>query len=240
MKQKRKHYRKDHGPEVDLHVAIADRRGQLQTARILDVSGGGMRLLLPRGFEPAPRLGGVLRLQLVSSLVDAPVESPAAVVREEATDRGTIVGVQFLDWLGLAAIMPAELATLFNLRAGRRYEFAPTERIDVAVQGIDLELEVIGQLADLSRGGLSFYTLPVADCIIAMAEFVQVGFELPELDERLEFTGRIVHRHMVGDSVRYGVAFDEERSQRFEEQQRAIDEYVTERVGAALRALAHY
>jgi hypothetical protein len=238
MKQNRKHYRKDHGPEVDLHVLVADRKGQLQGIRILDVSGGGMRLLFPRGFDPAPRLGRVLHLQLVSRLVDVPIESPVAVMREEASDRGTIVGVRFLDWLGLAAMVPPELATLFNLRAGPRCEIAPSERIEVTVLGVERPFEVRCQLADVGRGGVSFFTLPVTDSAISMAEFVRVGFELPGAPGRCQFVGRIVHRNLVGDSVRYGVAFDGDRSERFAEQQQVIDGWVEARLRAALAALA--
>lgn len=237
MENHRRQYRSRPEQDLDLDVDVVGTRNRLHPATILDVSGGGMRLLLAKPMQPAPGLGNVLHVVLRSQLFEEPINAPVVVVQSDQTDEGQEIGVSFLDWLGLAAVIPAQFADLFNLRADPRLEFDPATPVEVTIRGLDIMFELQGVLHDISRGGLSFNAAPVAECALGRTDLCALEFSLPGSNRTFSVAGRIRHRGLCGETVQYGVCFDPAYTQQFHDQLQVIEDYVQKRMRAALRDL---
>jgi hypothetical protein len=237
MDEARRHYRTSPHPGADLQVAVVGQHWKLKPRQVVDISGGGVCVILPSELPDTPVLGNVMILELGSSLLPAPIESAATVIQSDATDQGTVVRLQVLDWMGLAAMVPAEIAQLLNLRAGPRFELDPAAPVRIALRGVDIAFTVDGVLRDISRGGLALHAPLIAECALRKTDRIQVTFELPALDRKFSFVAAIRHRHLAGDSVCYGVCFDADATPDFQAQQAAIEGFIQERQQTARHAL---
>lgn len=238
MQNNRRQYRAKPGPDLQVDVAVIGDRNRMHAASIVDVSGGGIRLDLHKRMDPLPALGSVLHVMLSASELPEPIDAPAAVVQVDDLDGHQQLGLRFLDWLGLAAAIPARLAPLFNLRSDPRLDLDPATQVEVTVRGLDVMFELQGSLRNVSRGGLSFSAPPVAECALCRTDLCAVEFRLPGSTRMLSLAGRIRHRALLGEAVHYGICFDPQYTQHFTDQQRFLEDYVQKRLRAALRQLS--
>jgi hypothetical protein len=234
MIEDRGRYRDAPDGAANLRVTVVGAGGRRHATEVVDICGGGVRLRLPPILGLAVPLGSTLMMRFESSLLTAPLETPGIVMRSEHTDAGTVTGVRFLDWIGLAASIPPALAPLFNLRADRRLDLDATQPTTIVVRTLDSGFEVAGVLRDISRGGLSLCAPPVAECLLAPVERIGLSFELPQIDDPFAMIGLIRHRDLTGESIHY--CFDPDCRTNAAHQER-IASYVEERFRIAVDSL---
>lgn len=229
MDDQRKHYRTAPEPQVDLRIAIVDSHGLLHRARVLDVSGGGMRLEVPPDLRPVPERGRFLQIRISSSLLQESIDIMATVMQVEANEHALVASARFLDWMGLSAMVPPALARIFNLRGEPRLELDPMEPVPVLVASVDFEFETRGVLRDVSGAGMSIHVQPVGPCALSRTDRVVLSFVLPGLDRRFRIDGYVMHSELAGGAMRYGVWFDADATTDWHDQRLAIDDYVARR-----------
>jgi hypothetical protein len=233
MGRQRRHYRTSPRSLLDLQVAVLGADRQPVLATITDLSGGGMNVSVPLGFGNCWKIGAAVRVRLESRYLALPLEANTLLVRSELTEKEQLLGLRFADWLGLASVLPAELARLFNLRGDARFEFHPGRPVPVTVRGLEVSFEVQGTLRDISPGGLSFHANPIADCALSMTDRVLLKFTLPGAPRAFSFIGRIRHRELTGESIRYGTFFEGNASSG-NDQAQALADFIAQRSDAAI------
>lgn len=237
MKQLRNHYRNAPDSWQDLEIAVSEPGGTC-AAELIDVSGGGMCVAFAADAAPRAELGTVLEVHIMDAVLPVPLHAAAAVVRIENDDGWCVLGLQFLDWMGLVAAVPKHLAGLFNLRLDPRLQMDPAQPVQVVLHDVEGEFEVRGVLLDLSRGGLSLSADLTAQCYLKRVDDVVVEFELPGIDRTFRLASVIRNRCLSGESVRYGIWFDGEASADLELQTNTIGAYVEQRLEWALQHLS--
>ena len=73
---------------------------------------------------------------------------------------------------------------------------------------------------------------------LATSDFVKLSFSLPQCPRPFDLVGSVRSRFLDGMWVRYGLAFDQERSGNFERQADSISNYVMQRQREILRRAA--
>ncbi|MFO1078111.1 MAG: PilZ domain-containing protein [Planctomycetota bacterium] len=206
--------------------------------RVLDISGGGIRIAVTDELTQLPVLGKVCTVRLSANVLAVPIDAPAMVIQAEQTEAGEqTLGLQFLDWMGLAAEIPVGLATQFNLRRDPRLALDPSMPVGVTVRATDDSFQVVGVVCDVSRSGVGISVPVVAQVAMDRCNRCVVQFSLPGLARSLEFGCLIRHRSLDGETLRYGLWFDADASAHFGLQQALLGEYVEERIEAGLRNL---
>lgn len=237
MTQTRKQYRAAPEAGVDLQVSLAIRGARGYPASILDAAAGGMRVVLTPAPPESIGLGDVFQVRIESSALPAPIETPAVVVHAEPDEGAMLLGLRFLDWMGLAAQAPSSIASVFNMRMDRRLVCDPANPIDVTVRGLRNAFELPGVLCDVSRSGLCFSASVLSQCALAHTNACIVEFSLPGSTQRFSFGANIRYRSLSGESLRYGLWFDRCLTEGFVAQQTALSECIEARLDAALQEL---
>lgn len=194
---------------------------------VVDLSAGGMNLVFPHGVDPMYKIGEGLYIKMSSCFLQGPIVVPSQVHRRKETEDGQLYALVFLDWLGLLSRLPPELASMFNQRSSYRFEPPSDQTIEVRVDGLDSDVRIEGPLRDLSSHGLSFRAPLSAEETLAHAKAIEVSFVLPTRSEALDFHCQIRYRDLSGDQVCYGLFFDPERTERFEDKQAEVSCYLS-------------
>jgi len=88
---------------------------------------------------------------------------------------------------------------------------------------------------DVSVTGISILVDERIDARFAHTDRVVVAFCLPGQEEPVELAARIRFRRAVGTAIRYGLAYDAERSESFAHAQHVVGRYVSARQEQARR-----
>ncbi|HEX5051845.1 MAG TPA: PilZ domain-containing protein [Planctomycetota bacterium] len=237
IKNQRNQYRATPDAWQGLDVTVLARGGTFH-ATMQDASGRGMSVVFEADLGPSVELGSAVTARLSAEEFAKPIDVPAIVVRTETVDERLVLGLQFVDWLGLAAALPKGFASLFNLRAHPRLVLNPSAPVEIVIKDMLGAFDLRGVVHDVSRSGLSFSTELLGQCILNRVDHVIASFTLPDLDRRFSFGSRIPYRCLVGESLRYGLWFDGTASREFVTQTAALGAYVEERLGAALKVVS--
>jgi len=234
---KRKKYRAAKTPATQLEVALLGAGNTLHPASIVDASGGGMRLMLANNHPQDIGLGTVYQLRLKSKALPSTIDTPAMIVHAQREESGLLLGMRFLDWMGLKALVPASITALFNMRQEPRLALDPSSPIAVMVRGVGDSFEQRGVVLDLSCSGMSFSTSRLAQRTLGRSDECSVEFTPPGLERRFRFAATIRDRSWQGESLRYGVWFDRDFTEGFVALQQELGQYVEARLASAMRDL---
>jgi hypothetical protein len=201
--------------------------------RIVDLSIGGIGAFFEAGRDPELRFKETTCLRLASPRLEGDLLVPARVVRREETDGGRTYGFQILDWLGLLARLPSDMAGLFNRRGTKRVRTYPQRVIPVRVR-VELPLaEFTAVLCDFSPEGVSLRAGPEALAALDGVRRVSFSFRIPGDRRHLSFSGSVRHRRLTDEGMSFGVGFDAASTPDFSEKQGILAGYAEKlRLGA--------
>ncbi|MEZ4237806.1 MAG: PilZ domain-containing protein [Myxococcota bacterium] len=225
------HARRTGDGEVTIWLSATDGDWRGQVAP-LDLTSRGARLRQdPADPVPVP-VGGEVTLWLCDGQtgVELPIAAQLVSRREEGDAR--ILGVDFTDLRSVGGLLHPVLGRVMN----RRTAFRVTPQADrppigvtlAAAPELDLPLEM-GVLVDISTGGMAVDVPLAFEAGLGGYDRLETLFRLPGLDGSLSVSGRIVHRTLRGDRVRYGVQFTMAESPTFQDTHDAILNYVIRR-----------
>jgi len=92
-----------------------------------------------------------------------------------------------------------------------RVDFSHDDPVSITVESCPAGHQFTGTLQNLSMGGVGVTLSAEADAHLKSSYELLLGFELPGGDRPLSLVGRTRSRSMVGDEVRYGIQFLQER-----------------------------
>ncbi len=212
--------------------------GAAHAVELVDVSGGGMCVGFAQGAAPAPDLGDIVEVEIRAEGLCAPLPAATAVVRVERDAGWLVLGLCFLDWMGLVAGLPKPLAAVFNLRRDPRLPMDPARPVAIALRGADGAFDLEGVLLDLSAGGASVAVDLAAQCHLRRVDDVVVRFELPGVDRTFTLQAVIRHRSWCGEALRLGLCFDTDASADVALQVASVQSYVERRLDQTLQQIA--
>jgi hypothetical protein len=233
----RKQYRTPPIRGIKVNVALLGPNDTLHHGTILDASAGGMRLMLSGNHPDDVALGTVYQVRLTSKAFRQSIHTPAMIVHAEHDDGELLLGLRFLDWMGLKAMVPASVAPLFNLRQDPRLVLDPSMPVEVIVRGVTEVFELRGTVLDVSRSGMSFSASLLSQCALGRADQCSLEFTPPGIERCFRFGANIRNRSLQGESLRYGVWFERDLTEGFVLLQEDLAQYVDARLEAAMRDL---
>lgn len=236
MAEKRRQYRVRPGSEpLGVETRGSTRNFLPLSGRIVDLSIGGIGAVFEKGRDPDLSVEQTACLRLASPRLEEDLLVPVRVARKDETGGGWTYGFQILDWLGLVARLPEDLAALFNRRGARRARPDPRLPIEVVVtaerpsgSGPPETTELTAILSDLSHEGVSLEAGLEALPALEGAKVLRLSFRIPEDRRYLTFSGRVRHRSLTDSGIRFGVGFDPTATPGFAEKQRILAGYAEE------------
>ncbi len=225
--EKRHRYRTSVAMDL-LSVTAIDLDGRKTPGFVFDLSAGGLGLFFVVHADPRYNAGTILWLCMKSPFLARPVVTPAQIRRISECDVGSMYGLRFLDWLGLLAQIPPELARVFNRRSELRTRIDSRRPVEITVQGLlassweHVFQGLKGTLLDVSPTGLSFHIGSEAADQIEPHQSVEVSFTLPSSTYRFALWIQILHCARRSGGINCGALFDEERTERFAEKQERL------------------
>lgn len=119
-----------------------------------------------------------------------------------------------------------------NRRSAYRVELGDKHELAVIVSpyhSSDTFEPIPARIFDVSRLGLGIAMPDEAEDLLYLCEFVRLEFSLPSDHEPFRFVGFVRQRRFQGVFLRYGVEFDEARSERHGEQEERVNRFVMRR-----------
>jgi len=124
----------------------------------------------------------------------------------------------------------SDLRALLRRRGSGRARPEPGEVVSVSLASAEHPHAIGGRLFDLSISGHSVLVSREDEAAFAGAERVVSCLELPGDEERpLRVAGRILHRRLSGDALRYGITHDAQRTADHAAVEDRIHRWVAER-----------
>lgn len=232
--ERRKVYRND-PQQAAIVVTIRPVDGEAISSTLRDVSGDGLAVYAPQESGLGLYVGEEVKLELWGGIVERPITIGARLRHRLMEEDACRYGFQFVDRDSLVHVLTGKLWKLFNRRRAFRVQPHPAQPIEVALAALDdVETRAGGMLADISRFGLGVSVDLGAERAMQAVDWVEASFRLPDTSEPLEFVGLIRARNLEEEQVRYGIELSETRSENFERQQQAIEDYVIRRRREAL------
>lgn len=185
------------------------------------------------GDQPVPvPIGASVTLWLVEeeSGIQLPLESRTA--RHVRDEKGHVLELTFTDLRTVGGLLQPLVARRFNRRSAfrvkpGRYE-GPFPVTLVPPPDVDVPLTT-GTLIDVSTRGLAVDMPRAFEGIMAGRDRVEALFRLPTSQGSLVANGRIAHRTMRGEVVRYGLQFLNVETPEFQRTHDTILAYVIRR-----------
>lgn len=219
--------------EEPVQVLLTAMDGSWRMSAVLDdLRSDGCRLRAGADQVLTAEIGARVTLWLVEeeSGIELPLES--RVQSHKSDDRGQVVDLAFLDLRTVGGLLQPLVARRFNRRSAfrvkpGRYE-GPFAVTLVAPPDVEAPLTT-GTLVDVSTHGLAV-DMPVAfEQAMTGRDRVEVLFRLPTSQGSLVANGRIAHRTVRGDVVRYGLQFLNVEAPEFQRTHDTILAYVIRR-----------
>jgi len=229
MKNQRRKYRVKTSGKEGLAAALILPDETTVPGRIRDLSASGVAVIFEGRRETVLPLREIVRLEFSAQALKEPVEAPCLVRHRAELDEGRLYGLEFVEPEKLLRKLPRALARLFNQRSTYRVQPPPGDMIKVVIEGKQLLSPIIGVLRDVSIHGISIQVPYMIENLLMKVEQVKAVFRLPGISEKLDFSGKIMHRHLIAGGIRYGLYFDPRRTPGFEKKRDALQKYVDER-----------
>jgi PilZ domain len=219
--------------EQPVRVVLTSMDGQWRIGAVLDdMRGDGCRLRASGDQAVTETIGTSVTLWLVEeeSGIELPIESKLS--RHTRDDRGHVLDLAFTDLRTVGGLLQPLLARRFNRRSAfrvkpGRYE-GPYAVTLVAPADVEVPLTT-GALVDVSTRGLAVDMPASFEAAMTGKERVEVLFRLPTSQGSLVANGRIAHRTVRGELVRYGVQFLNVETPEFQRTHDIILSYVIRR-----------
>ncbi len=232
----RKNYRVKLKSDRDLEVTLkAAQEPASHPGEIVDVSADGVGVRFAAKARPGLAVGSEVDLRFTSTQLKKPLEVQARVRRRHEEEGAVRYGLQFLGEEQTDRKLSPILHALFNRRAAYRVEPDPELPVDVTITSVDGGTTAEGQVVNISAGGLQARLPFESDQAFARVDAVRLSLALPGSPNPCSLVGRISARILSGIVVKYGIAFDPERSENFERQTSAIFDYASKRQREILR-----
>lgn len=213
MDERRTSYRVSADGSIEAELGTEDGTWR---GRVVDTSDGGVRVAFARESAPSLPVGaGFMDVVLSGPHLPRPVRL-ACTVRARA-ESGQVVeyGLGFRDARQVGRVLPTSARAAFNRRREPRIT-APKQGawIEVrATEGPRRGDRVMGALVDVSAGGLGMLIDSASEDILVDSAVITCTYQAPGRGGPQTRAGRIVHRTLHGERIRYGVAFIEPERQ---------------------------
>ncbi len=233
--QRRAQYRVEVNGSLDLAVTLHSPRGAAMHGKMLDLSASGAGVLFSEA-RPNLAVGDVVELTFDSPELDEPLVVEALIRhRTEERGGGRRYGFEFIHPDEQAKGLIPALRGMFNRRRSPRVEPAEGQRITATLEASDGSAAEV-RLVDLSEFGAGVSVEAEFESAFTDTTQVVLYLELPGADEAVRMAGEIRNRRLVRDRVVYGIEFDLERSENFDESKRTIGQYVSRRLQDLLKS----
>lgn len=232
----RKRYRVTPADEHSLSVTVKTVDGQSYAGELLDltIEGAGTRFLRDAG--PTLAVGQAATLTFTSARLHKPIRVPAKVRSraELGAFRSYRYGFEFDDFEALSRRLSREISQLFNQRTLYRVTPDPAAPVHALIRLPEKPIaqgafEAAGTVRDICGVGLAIVVNRDVETALAATDFVEICLQLPPRDNLLQLASWIRHRELLDEGVCYGLEFDTNRSNAFQQQQNEILRYVRRR-----------
>jgi hypothetical protein len=181
--------------------------------------------------EPRLQIGSELRLEIRRTADQTAHQTEARVISCDLTSDRAIYFFRLPS--GVASV----LGMLFNQRDAVRVVPAPGEPVRVQVRLGDGGRTIPAVVDDISQTGLGvLFGVNQESRLLSCGSHLNLLLELPDL-EPMEIVGDPRHRRLMGASIRYGIPFIPEATERFEAKRLEIYRYVHRRQVEMIEAL---
>ena len=181
--------------------------------------------------EPRLQIGSELHLEIRRTVDQTAHQTEARVLSCDLTPDRAIYFFRLPS--GVASV----LGMLFNQRDAVRVVPAPGEPVRVQVRLGDGGRTIPAVVDDISQTGLGvLFGVNQESRLLGCGNHLNLLLELPDL-EPMEIVGDPRHRRLMGASIRYGIPFLSEATERFEAKRLEIYRYVHRRQVEMIEAL---
>ncbi len=233
--QRRAQYRVEVNGSLDLAVTLHGPKGGAMHGKLLDLSASGAGVLFSDA-RPNLAVGDTVDLVFDSSELDRPLVVEA-LIRHRAEERagGRRYTFEFIHPDEQAKRLIPSLRGLFNRRRSPRVEPPAGQRVTATMEAPDGSVAEV-RLVDLSELGAGVSIEVEFESQFTDSTRVTLCLELPGIEGGISVSGDIRNRRLLRDRVVYGIEFDADRSEDFEETRRAIGQYVGRRLQDLLKS----
>ena len=215
---------KKSAPPLDVSLAhpVAD-----SELRVLNAD--GVELLFEVSSCPDLAIGQVVDLRVSGDgLPD--VLTVSSVVHQRVEGEGDRrFDFRFLDPAGFKSALPDELRQVIEHRHAYRMPPEPSSPVDVAVHAPSLSIRAQAWLVDISTSGIGIAVTAGVEAELREMTKLELSFRLPPSHELIKIIGRVRHRRLASDGIRYGIAFDEGLTEDFPACLTLVQEFIRSR-----------
>ncbi len=234
---RRAHYRVDVEEAAGLHVAVQTTEGAPIEGLLINVSasGAGVRFTGPG----RPNLVVGQEIDLIFTYEKLGDLTVVARVQHRTEEEGARrYGFRFLQPQQLNAHLTRALRGYFNRRRALRVAPDPARPVKVVLDAGEGAPPVEVRLENLSPLGAGISLEVELETTFARTTIVGVSISLPDRRQPFDLIGYICYRRLVGTRIFYGIEFDPEASEEFDQKQEFIARYASKRERQLLRKSA--
>lgn len=219
------------GDEDQLEVAIWTDSGDSLAGEVVDISPQGVALCVPRSRAPVLSLGESVAFPFTPQSQTNPVALRATVRSRRLMGKRWRYGLEFQLKDTLNMRFAEEFYGLFNRRHAFRVKPLPEEPIAVTITDLNTAASptATARLHDVSATGLSVVISSNNEPSLADDEVLQTTLRPPTSQRSLTLAGRIRHRTQQGSNLLYGVQFDPQYTEQFEQDHEMLVDYIIHR-----------
>ncbi|MEQ1566916.1 MAG: PilZ domain-containing protein [Myxococcota bacterium] len=216
---------------VDIVLSATDQSWRLP-AELIDLSAGGANVRVKAEVPFTLTVGGPMTVWIADAAtgIELPIGAKMLHRREEVG--GRVVGLQWTDLRSVGGLLQPLFGRKFNRRGAFRVAPSRAESPLAVTLVAPPELRcppTACAIVDISTGGIGVDAPLSFETDLQGRDTVQCLFRLPTASNMVIAAGRLVHRTLRGENVRYGLMFLHTEEDEFRPVHEAILNYVIKR-----------
>lgn len=212
------------GSPLDVALASPAAESELKV-----LNADGVELVFDVAACPDLAIGQVVDLRVGQDVLPD-VLLVSAVVHQRVEGEGSRrFDFRFLDPVGFKSSLPDELRRVIEHRHAYRMPPEPSSPVDVAIHAPSLSLRAQSWLVDISTSGIGIAVTAGVEAELREMTKLELSFRLPPSHELITVVGRVRHRRLASDGIRYGIEFDEALTEDFPACLALVQEFIRSR-----------